>query len=213
MKFRTTLIALAIASSAAIAPTAFAQSADLSITGRIFPGACVIELGNDGVVDLGDIRADSLNAHSTTILEPVHLPVTVACESQVRFALQGTDNTENTSPSSFDYGLGLTPADEKIGGASFRLSDVSADAGAAYFTRSYNNGQNWTTASTGGDYSIGRKDLVGFAKAQGVTTGPSPIESLQAVLRVGAYIQPASGLTLTDEILINGSATINVLYL
>ncbi|WP_314104836.1 DUF1120 domain-containing protein [uncultured Stenotrophomonas sp.] len=213
MKLSTALIALAVSASAAIAPTAFAQSADLSVSGRIFPGACVIEIGNGGVADMGDIRADTLNADLTTVLEPVDLPVTVTCESKVRFALQGTDNAENSSPSSSYYGLGLTPADEKIGGVSFNLSDVTADGGAGYFTRSYTNGQNWTPATAGGPYNIGKKDLVGFAKTQGGNTGPSPIESLQAVLRVGAYIQPASSLTLTDEIVINGSATIHVMYL
>lgn len=113
MKLSITLLALSISASAAVAPTASAQSADVSMAGRILPGACVVQLGGGGVADLGDIRADSLNADVTTLLESVTLPMTVACDSEVRFAFQGVDNNNESSAVPYRYGLGMTSGDER----------------------------------------------------------------------------------------------------
>lgn len=212
MKFTKTLIALAIASSAAIAPTAFAQSADLSITGRIFPGACVVELGNGGNADLGDIRLDSLQADMNTVLDDVDLPMSVSCESAVRFALQGVDNTGESSITAAQYGLGFTPADEKIGGASLRLVDVTIDGSEGRARTSVDGGANWTIDLLPGSARIGKDHLLGFNVPQ-AEASPVAIENLQGTLNVQATIAPTSGLTITDDVPINGSATINLVYL
>ncbi|MBR7512826.1 hypothetical protein KC219_21965, partial [Mycobacterium tuberculosis] len=55
--------------------------------------------------------------------------------------------------------------------------------------------------------------ILGFTTEQSVTTGPSPIEALQGVVHVVAKIMPTNGLTLTEDAPINGSATLNVIYL
>lgn len=210
MKFTTTLLALAMA---AIAPNAFAQSADLSITGRIFPGACTVELGNGGVADLGSIRAETLNAAEETALDPVTLPMTVACESEVRYAFTGTDNAGDSSPYTGRYGLGLTPTDEKIGSATIKVMDVTADTEVGNGTSSSDNGETWSSANPSGLNSILPSHLLGFAKTQGVTTGPDPIKSLQSTLEVRAYIEPTDSLTIGGDVPINGSVTIDLLYL
>ncbi|WP_315387730.1 DUF1120 domain-containing protein [uncultured Stenotrophomonas sp.] len=213
MKFTTTLISLAIATSAAIAPTAFAQSADLSIAGRIFPGACIVDLGNGGVADLGNIRKDSLNVDQPTLLEPVMLPASVSCESEVRFALQAIDNAADSSVSPSHYGIGMTPADEKIGRMTVGFADTLVDGGPAFRTRSSNDGQSWTSASFDTLYNFDRADFIGFTKSSGGIVGPDPIKDLTANLRVIARIEPASTLTISDDVPINGSVTINLHYL
>jgi len=213
MKFSTTLLALAIASSAAIAPSAFAQSADLSITGNIFPGACTVSVGNGGVADLGDIRADTLNADTTTLLAPVTLPMNVDCESDVRFALQGVDNTAETSTQPDRYGLGMTANEEKIGNANILVADVTADGVPAHGTFSYDEGLTWNESHPGGHFTLAMPDMLGFAKEQSVDTGPAAIKSLQGSLKVIAQIQPTDELTIDEDVLVNGSATINLTYL
>ncbi|WP_367345923.1 DUF1120 domain-containing protein [Stenotrophomonas bentonitica] len=213
MKFTTKLLSLAIASSAAIAPTAFAQSADLSITGRIFPGACTIELGNGGIADLGDIRADTLNEARVTIMPPVTLPMTVSCESEVRYAFQGTDNTSGSSTGSNGYGLGLTPADEKIGHALIMIPEATADSGMGYGTNSSDDGATWTTSNGSGSNHVTSSRLTGFAKSEGTNAGPDAIKQLQATLSVLAVIEPKENLTIDGDVPINGSATLNLFYL
>jgi type 1 fimbria pilin len=213
MKLRTTLIALAIASSTGIAPTALAQSADLSISGRIFPGACVVNLGSGGIADLGDIRAEALNAETTTLLEAVNVPLTVACESEVRFAFQGVDNNSDSSSVPYRYGLGLTSADEKIGSANVLVADVTADGVPGFGTLSGDGGETWNDSNAGGNFSLTLTDVLGFAKEQGTAAGPAAIKDTQGSVKVIAQIQPTNELTLTEEIQVNGSVTINLMYL
>lgn len=213
MKLTTTLMALAIASSAAIAPNAFAQSADLSITGKILPGACTVDLSNDGIADFGDIRSNSLETDTSTQLDPVDLTMNVSCDSAVRFALQGVDNTGDSSYTAFHYGLGRTVDDEKIGSATIGLKDVSIDTANGFATTSYDGGASWSSSVTGSPARIPTDGMLGFAGEQGVTTGPSAIQNMQGTLEVKAFIAPTAGLTITGEVLINGSATLNLNYL
>lgn len=213
MKFSTTMLALAIASSAAFAPSAFAQSADLSITGNIFPGACTVNVGSGGIADLGDINTVSLHPTDPTILRPVTLPLNVDCESEVRFALQGVDNTAESSTRSDRYGLGMTAHDEKIGHANILVADVTADGVPGHGTFSHDEGLTWNESHTGGHFTLAMPDMLGFAKEESVDTGPAAIKNLQGSLKVIAQIQPTNALTIDEDVLINGSATINLTYL
>lgn len=207
MKFTSTLLALAIATAV---PNAFAQSANLEVTGTIFPGACSIELGGGGIVDLGRINARDLRPDAPTRLPEVEVPVTVSCESEVRYALDGIDNT-SVHPSS-GYGLGLTPHDELIGRLGLFFAGRTADGVAAYSTVSVSNGQTWSRARAG-NTGLAPSEIVGFSKVEGVDTGPSPIKLLQAMMGVDPIIHAANSLTIEDEVPINGSITIDLKYL
>lgn len=210
MKLAMTLLALALV---AAAPRASAQSTDVSITGRIFPGSCDIQLGSGGVADLGLINAAQLNAAVPTDLEPVMLTLAVACESPMRFALEGIDNRNESSAYTRMYGLGLTPESERIGGAELMLGNVTADAAPAYGTASSDSGASWDASSGASLSDLQPNQLRGFAKEQGVTTGPAATTSLQGNLYVGTRIQPLEAIRLTDEVSISGSVTLNVIYL
>ena len=212
MKYPIALLALAISASAAVVPTASAQSTDLSIAGRIFPGACIVELGNGGNADLGDIRLETLQSDINTVLDDVDLPLSVSCESAVRFAFQGVDNTTDTSINALQYGLGLTPADEKIGSARLGLVDVTVDGEEGQPRTSDDGGANWVIHVFPEYAHIGKDHLIGFSPA-GPNASPAAIENLQGTLKVRATIAPTSELTVTEDVMINGNATINLVYL
>lgn len=205
---------LAILFGLAFAANAFAESAEVSITGRIFPGACTVSLGNGGVVNLGDINTRQLDPDAATTLDPVALSLTVVCESPVRFAFQGTDNTGDTSAvQGMWFGLGLTNAGEKIGGARLLVGQVTADGDAAHGTESEDNGATWKVSGSAGESNvIGQTNLQGFAKTAGVDTGPDPIRTLNGTVEVIARIVPLNELTIGDEVLINGSVTLDLIY-
>ncbi|WP_315387726.1 DUF1120 domain-containing protein [uncultured Stenotrophomonas sp.] len=213
MKLTTTLLGLAMASAAAFAPHASAQSTDLIITGKILPGACNVALSNGGVADFGDIRSNSLETDTSTVLGPVDLTMTVTCDSAVRFAMQGVDNTGDTSFVANRYGLGRTDNDEKIGSATIGLKGVSVDSASGFATTSYNQGETWSESVTPNPSPIPRDGMIGFATTQGVTTGPDAVKDMQGTLEVKAYIAPTDGLTITGEVPLKGNATINVMYL
>lgn len=138
--------------------------------------------------------------------------MSIDCESEARYALQGTDNTESSTGTAY-YGLGLTPADERIGGAQLTLGDITLDGGAAYRTSSTNSGETWSVSVPSTSINITRVNLLGYTNMQGVATGPAPIKALRGTLSVNAHIVPAKDLTLTEDVQIEGSATISLLYL
>jgi type 1 fimbria pilin len=213
MKLTHTLLALAIASAAVATPNALAQSADLTIIGTILPGACNITLGSNGVADYGDLRSSSLSQTGSTELEAKELSVTVSCDSAVRFAMQGVDNTGDSSFVTGRYGLGRTDDDERIGSAKIGLTAVNVDDANGFATTTYNQGETWSESAVPNPAPIPRDGMIGFATTQGVTTGPAAVKSMRGTLVVQAFIAPTDGMTLTSEVPIRGNATINVMYL
>ncbi|OEZ00662.1 MULTISPECIES: DUF1120 domain-containing protein [Stenotrophomonas] len=213
MKFTTPLLALAITCSAAFAPNALAQSTELTIVGKILPGACNVALSNEGVANFGDIRSSSLEEDTSTMIGSKDLTMTVTCDSAVRFAMQGVDNTGDTSFVTNRYGLGRTADDEKIGSATIGFTAVTVDDASGFATTSYNQGETWSDSVVPGPAPIPRDGMIGFATTQGVTTGPDAVKSMTGTIEVKAYIAPTSGMTLTGEVPIRGNATINVMYL
>lgn len=213
MKLTTPLLALAIASSAVLAPNAFAQSTELTIVGKILPGACNVTLGGNGVADYGDIRSNSLSPTGSTELEEKELSMTVTCDSAVRFAMEGVDNTGDSSFVTGRYGLGRTDDDERIGSAKIGLTAVNVDDATGFATTTYNQGETWSESVVPDPAPIPRDGMIGFATTQGVTTGPDAVKSMRGTVVVQAYIAPTDGMTLTGEVPIRGNATINVMYL
>lgn len=211
MRVQRTLL---VAALAAVAPGAFAESVDVAVTGRILPGTCSIDLGQGGVADLGDIRAQMLDPDEITELDPVDLTLAVACDSKVRFAFEAMDNASDSAVVSNQYGLGLTPSGEKIGGADIRFFDIDVDGAHGYWTRSYNSGVTWSPSD--GVFTqppLMPDQVLGFTPELGVITGPEPIENLHGKIRVVAKIAPLSQLTLNEDVFVNGSATLSIVYL
>jgi type 1 fimbria pilin len=205
-----TLIALACV---VLAPRVCAQSLDLSIIGTILPGACTVELGGGGVIDLGTVLAEKLDPDEETSLGSVLVPMTVACQVPVRFAFMGLDNTGDTASVATRYGLGLSPDGEKIGGAVIRFKDPTSNGVPVHYTRSEDGGQQWEASSNAGTTWLGKASINGFSTTAGSVDGPDPMESLQTELEVRTYIQPTSALTIEGNVPINGRATIDLIYL
>lgn len=210
MKLVMSLLALVLVTAA---PSALAQSADVSITGRILPDSCDVQLGGGGVADLGIVNTAQLNADRHTDLDPVTLTFSVACGSPMRFAIEGFDNRNESAAYTNMYGLGMTPGSERIGGVELSLGDVTADAAPAYGTASTDGGASWEASSGATLSDVPPSGLRGFAKEQGVVSGPASTTTLQGTLYVAPRIQPTDVLRLTGEVDINGSVTLNVIYL
>lgn len=211
MKFTTAMLSLAAATAAAFAPNAFAQSADVSIEGRIYPGACAVSLGNSGIADVGEIRAETLNQDGETRLAKAFLALDVTCQSNVRFALEGTDNTDSSTAAAM-YGLGMTPADERIGRMSVHLTNYAISTQLAYYTSSTDDGKSWSR-SLALAASIAPDRMVGFTGTSNSSAGPAAIRFVRGNLEIQPIIRSASQLTLTEDVQINGNVTLSVSYL
>lgn len=201
------LAALSSTALISVAPFALATSStDLTVTGVITPQACTPSLSGGGMVDNGKISAKDLNQDKDTLLPPQTLQMTIACDAPTLFALDSTDNKAGTSSNGW-FGLGLTDAGEKIGFVYPTGQNPVADGNAVRMIESEDDGASWELRNW-----LIPESLSAFAAASGPIT-PTTIKDLAMDLDVQTYIARADSLTLTDEVTLDGSATIEVKYL
>lgn len=186
-----------------------ASSVDLTVTGLITPSACTPGLSGGGVVDHGKISAKDLSATDQTLLPASTLQMVVNCDAQTLFALKGIENSVgSTNPNGF--GLGLINGNQPLGHYTLELLNASADTAAATTLKSVDDGKTWD--AMGGDV-WSTLNLASFGNQSGGNWAPIPIKDLTADLKVSTLIAPASELDLTNEVPIDGSATLEVKYL
>lgn len=153
------------------------------------------------------MSAKELNTDQYTSL-PVHtLDLSVVCEGLTFFTLNTIDNLAGSSSSHASWhGLGLTPDGEKLGAAGFTLYNPIADGVPARTITSQDGGATWQSSSL-------LSNTVLTAVAMGDTLTPIAARKLSAQIALRTHIAPASGLSLVDEVPMDGSATLQVKYL
>ncbi|WP_458377060.1 DUF1120 domain-containing protein [Pseudomonas fluorescens] len=200
--------ALTMAIIALTSPLAFATSStDLTVTGLITPNACTPTLADGGNIDIGKIPAKDLHPTLNTAVGKHYMQFNVACDAPIEFALKTIDNKPGTNISSpLFFGVGLTPADEKLGYFWPYISNRLADGQPVDAIRSRDGGASWTRTST-----INSNELLSVSTIGGTT--PIAVKDLSMLLYVETYIARADSLTLNDEVPIDGSMTLEIKYL
>ncbi|WP_028620849.1 DUF1120 domain-containing protein [Pseudomonas sp. Ant30-3] len=184
-----------------------ASSTDLTVTGTITPTACTPLLSNGGVVDYGKIAAKDLNETTNTIIGRDTLQLTVNCVAPVQFALAPVDNNPGTASNGDWWGLGLTNAAERLGFIVTTMSNTLADGQPAQTIISTNNGSTWHA-----HHHMRPGRLLSVASSADPTT-PLAAQDTGIDLLVTTHIAPTNGLTLIDDVVINGSVTFEMKYL
>lgn len=187
-----------------------ASSTDLTVTGSITPGACTPNLANGGVVDFQQTPAKDLNQTSWTFLGRPSLQLNVACDAEQTFALQLKDNRPNSSFQTHLYGLGIINGNEKLGGFDLGFSGAVSENGSVDVLISADRGNTWHPSAVG-KHAPGT--WAAFGDSSTGTLLPLPIKNLTVDMEVGAIIARADSLTLTDEVPLDGAATLEVIYL
>ncbi|WP_339436092.1 MULTISPECIES: DUF1120 domain-containing protein [unclassified Pseudomonas] len=210
---KTILIALLLLSGTAHA----ASTVELTVKGLITPMACTPLLSSGGLVDFGKISRNDLNLTNGTRLPHKYLTLTVNCNATGRFALRMRDNRDGTAHvnSEIFYGLGLDSSGNKIGVYSVSFDPkqtVVDDLAVVYGTESTTGGMAWRTANLN-PIDIGSRSLLGFTDVGGSTSGPSAIQTLTSTLKLEATINARQNLDLSTETPMDGSATLEVVYL
>ena len=198
-------------------PAQAAAPVDLNVNGRIIPVSCAPSLSANGVVDFGKIAQQDLNLTTGTRLPLKSLGLTVTCNGPVRYALRMRDNRDGTANvnSEIYYGLGLDNSANKIGvySVTFDPTLTVVDAVAeVYGTESTTGGLAWRTANRN-PIDVGAKSLLGFTDTAGSTAGPMAIQNLTSTLTLETVINAKQNLDLSTDILMDGSATLEVVYL
>lgn len=210
---KKSLATLTVALMLASTGTAFAASTvELTVKGWITPTACTPSLSGGGIVDHSKISAKDLNVDRSTRLPRQTLQLTVNCEAQALFALSATDNRPGSATAATGYGLGLIDKTQKIGNYHLLFANAVADNVAAFPIESTDGGASWMDLDP--DTAWQRLSLAAFGDgSSGNNRRPIPIKDVTTDLFVDTEIAPTSGLNLTNEVQIDGSATIEVKYL
>lgn len=184
-----------------------ASSTDLTVTGIITPAACTPSLSNGGLVDNGKISAGDLNPAWSTLVGTHPLQLTVACNAPARFALDPIDNRAGTQTVSSWFGLGLTDDGEKLGYVRVAVKNALADGQPARAIESDDGGATWDRAlATGPGYLLSVGSATDFSV-------PIAVEDVTMDFEVQTYIARADSLTLTGEVVMDGSVTFEMKYL
>jgi len=177
---------------------------DLSVTGRIQSGACSLALGNGGTVDLGTfLRKDLKESDETWLFRDVTLAID--CQTPAKVAVKAINNRETVN--NFGYGLGPTSSKSR-----FLLvqQDRFGDGKPLLHLRSVDGGQSWDFFK--GASMMTPSSLSAWA-AEGETLLPQAFRTIRSKLQLDIFLPAIRDLDLSQEINLDGSATLELIYL
>ncbi|EIK68934.1 hypothetical protein PseBG33_1035 [Pseudomonas synxantha BG33R] len=188
--------------------TAFAASSvDLTVKGLIVPSACIPTFHGSNVIDHGKISAKDLKPDNPTVIGNHTLVLAVNCDAPIQFALHSIDNRASSGISS-SYGLGFINDTQKLGGYSLTLANPLADDGVVVQPiASSDQGNTWFKEK------FWDPGLYMSIAAMDDDSQPLPVKDLQVDLQVQTFIMSTAGMDLSNEVTIDGSATLEVKYL
>jgi type 1 fimbria pilin len=208
-QMKTCLPLLSSALLLAITSSAFAASSvDLTVKGLITPSACTPNL--PGAVDYGKIAAKDLNPDSHTWLEDQTLQLSVNCEAATLFAINPVDNRAGSSTvGRGSYGLGLANGTEKLGGYQLMFSNPVAETPSTLLYQ-YEQ-RDWAPLYP--EDPVEDDMLVALGSRGDSGWAPHPVQDALMDITVHTAVAPANGLSLANEVALDGSTTFEVMYL
>jgi len=178
---------------------------DLSVTGRIQFGACSLALGNGGTIDLGTLSRKDLDESSETLFGR-DVTFAIDCQTPAKVAIKAINNRENVVDKwGVNYGLGLA------GSGRFRFNPTARYGDGkplGHHLLSTNGGHSWMV---GGSFFMPPSSLSAWAE-EGETL-PRAFQTIRGGLFVTITLPPARDLDLSQEIALDGSATLELIYL
>ncbi|MDY3572507.1 DUF1120 domain-containing protein [Enterobacter hormaechei] len=202
------------------------DSVDLVVQVTAVTGACTPSLDTP-VINLGVIPYNTLNATAPTALPEKKVLLTVNCTSPMAVGWTLTDNRTDSvaqlpvTLSGRQYsgtalaGLGKTPAGIPLGNWAISTGTEAAvqhDGTTGIAITSTDGGTTWRSAAgTPADVSFAGNLLTSVTDA--TTAPPVPFTTGTFSLSMGAVIAPRNTLNLTDDTLLDGSATFTLVYL
>lgn len=214
-----------------------ADNFNINVTGVISPAACEASIAGGEVIDYGHIPTQSLSPDEMTLLAPRTTGFTVVCQAPTKLGFKPTDNrmgtrlTDNKTMVTLDsgavwtplfmHGLGTDSQGNHIGGWAASLTQATLDTvpnPAAIFTTTANMPENipWTEYPNGLVNFLDRPDLMSKTNYTFSRPGekfPVAFRTLSATLNVQALIAPASTLDLSQPVTLDGSVTVEMVYL
>jgi type 1 fimbria pilin len=193
-----------------------ADTAELKVSGTVRPSACGITLAGGGIVDYGNIPPSQLSATKSTLLPVKSITFTVDCPTApTKTAFRLRDNRSSSVVSDIvsslpsataanAFGLGIVDG-KKVGVYVVGLTRVNT---AGHIVSS--NGGSWTM-----DYSYLDSKLRAFGTLVGTIYPfePAAFSTYTGQLDIRVAIDKLSNLPAADSVPLDGSSTLELVYL
>jgi len=190
-----------------------AAGADLSVKGTLQPGACNLTLGNGGTFDAGTMTSESLYSDSwATFTMSGTVPLSVTCTTPTRFGLRLQDNRAGSvlDESPITYGLG-TSNGQKIGSWHSWMDVVQSDGQSVDALHRIDSSAPWEPNSPDPAWRHGPEFLVSFTAAG--DTLPAAFDHISAELMGNVTLNNTVDLDVSQQVQLDGSATLELVYL
>lgn len=193
------------------------KSSALSLRASVLPVACVPTLSQGGKVNMGKISHRDLRVDNITKLQSRVIQLNVTCDAPASFALKTIENQPGTAMygESDRFGLGTDKMSNPVGAYTMSISSATSHAdgmSSLALTRAPLSASTWSESQSGRQ-KLSHDSLLGFTTSSGSTTGPDAFEQLNTMIIVEVEIAPTKTLKVSDEIMLKGSATIEIHYL
>lgn len=186
---------------------AYANTADLRVTGIIVPGSCVPHFSNGGVVDHGNIAIPTLNPTSNTSLPRLTFDYNVACDAPIRIGMTWRDNRAGSASTANvkNFGLGKQGS-VNLGYYTLTNASATADGSQAAIISSLNNAAFVAGGANNNDGST----RISFSNIGSVV--PKTATNFAGSIAVNSYLVRSDSLDLTDKVILDGAATMELKY-
>ena len=225
--------ALAILIMASGISAASAQIVQVNITATTEPTACVPTLTRGGVIDYGNIKANTLSQDAYTVLPEKNVDFSVRCDAPARVAIRAVNDRPGSMAGVTENAAGIAPAPvalfnqsnwvgaglgmdgtSRIGGYGLRIDSSSATADGQGVSGIYNTAESFTTPwidSPGGNL-YGTVGVHSLSWAMPGSLDPVVATTFAGRISVQAYINRASQLDLSHAVHLDGQTTLELHY-
>jgi len=190
-----------------------ADTAELVVKGTIRPSACLASFPGNSVIDFGTLKADPQLKERFKDLPPQRVDMRISCDGPTKIAVRAVDNREATREKDIpgidvgdNFGLGLYRG-KSIGGYAVRFGTAMADGQPVGILGRPNGSAAWSSNAL---RSL-RQD--GSQISFGAGTTPVAFSELVAGLDIRAKLSRVAYQLLADDIQLDGSISIEMLYL
>ncbi|WP_175425735.1 DUF1120 domain-containing protein [Trinickia violacea] len=199
---------------------AHAQSVEVKVIGTIKPAACTPTLAGGGVVDYGDIKASTLKQTEFNVLSEKNLALSITCDSPMKIGLRVTDNRPETvvpgaqaasgggGDDSRSHGLGAVSG-KNVGIYTMSVREFTGDSTSVDTVRSTDAGKTWMA---GAWMLPGGTHMTSWAATDNKTV-PGAYKNLTGTVTVATVLNKGSELPLENDVRLDGSATLELVYL
>lgn len=205
----STIAALCLVANNAIAAVGVAE---LTVKGEIAPPSCMIELGQNGVVDLGKISSSNIQASAETKLpEPAAINLNASCDGATSLTFSIVDNRMATAsaPSASHFGLGTVNSNGKLGYYRIKMQGGYVDNKEVELFSAPKSSASFTPAK---EVEVATDKVMGWSVGGNNQLAIGKYFSSQLQLTPHLASAKDMGGTVPDDTKLDGSATLSFAF-